>query len=402
MIRIKNNLPARLPSEYQEVEYIESANYTQNTNYIDTGFYPTNKTKLELKIKGKYNNYDVWYGSGLYFDVALFTYSTSGDRFFKIHYNQVAFDYKTDVSSEKEWLILQDRNKIYMNNTLVNTFAEATFSCTNPLWLFSRKGGDRCTIAKLYYCKIWEDDVLVRDYVPCYRKTDNVVGLYDLVNNVFYTNAGTGVFLMGTEVVKRDVNIKPMINSKELLARYIGNKLIYKKTSYIDTPFSERPYPTSWATVSGTNYAEYTSNNEYGEWRITTSSNSSSSYTGEKAFDGSTTTYWESASMSSSTEISTIEIACPVLIKPTHIYTRYNRVGAGSVIQGYNPVTEAWEDLVELEDPSYSGVDTSEVDITTENYYSKFRIACYRYSSSYKTARVYELRIKSGIIRQEV
>ena len=79
MIRIKNPTPARLPSEYQEVEYIESTSYAQNTYYIDTGFYPTNKTKLEMKIRGKYNNYDVWYGSGLYFDVQLFDYNNTGN-----------------------------------------------------------------------------------------------------------------------------------------------------------------------------------------------------------------------------------------------------------------------------------------------------------------------------------
>jgi hypothetical protein len=36
--------------------------------------------------------------------------------------------------------------------------------------------------------KIWENNVLVRDFIPVYRKSDSVVGMYDSVNDVFYTN----------------------------------------------------------------------------------------------------------------------------------------------------------------------------------------------------------------------
>jgi len=32
---------------------------------------------------------------------------------------------------------------------------------------------------------------------PCYRKSDNKPGMYDLTNGVFYTNAGSGEFIYG-------------------------------------------------------------------------------------------------------------------------------------------------------------------------------------------------------------
>ena len=35
------------------------------------------------------------------------------------------------------------------------------------------------------------------DFIPCYRITDNEIGLYNLVDNQFYTNQGTGEFLYG-------------------------------------------------------------------------------------------------------------------------------------------------------------------------------------------------------------
>ena len=52
--------------------------------------------------------------------------------------------------------------------------------------------------SKIYYCKIYNNGILVRDFVPCI-KDDGEVGLYDLIGKQFYGNAGTGVFT-GSEV----------------------------------------------------------------------------------------------------------------------------------------------------------------------------------------------------------
>lgn len=40
---------------------------------------------------------------------------------------------------------------------------------------------------QMYYCKFFNDDVLVLDLIPCFRKTDNKAGMYDIVNNRFFT-----------------------------------------------------------------------------------------------------------------------------------------------------------------------------------------------------------------------
>lgn len=36
--------------------------------------------------------------------------------------------------------------------------------------------------------------------IPCYRKSDNVIGLYDAVGKTFYTNTGTGTFVKGGDM----------------------------------------------------------------------------------------------------------------------------------------------------------------------------------------------------------
>ena len=50
---------------------------------------------------------------------------------------------------------------------------------------------------KIYSFKIYEGNNIVKDFVPCYRRADNVVGLYDQISKQFYENAGTGVFTKG-------------------------------------------------------------------------------------------------------------------------------------------------------------------------------------------------------------
>lgn len=51
----------------------------------------------------------------------------------------------------------------------------------------------------VYYCKIYDNGTLIRNFIPAKRNSDNVLGLYDIVNSKFYTNAGTGTFIAGPE-----------------------------------------------------------------------------------------------------------------------------------------------------------------------------------------------------------
>ena len=56
------------------------------------------------------------------------------------------------------------------------------------------------TQARLYFLKIWDEEKLVRNYIPVRRIEDNTLGLYDMLNRVFYTNSGTGNFIGGPDV----------------------------------------------------------------------------------------------------------------------------------------------------------------------------------------------------------
>lgn len=53
---------------------------------------------------------------------------------------------------------------------------------------------------RIYSLKFIYDGDIVRDFVPCYRISDNVAGMYDMANGVFYTNSGSGSFTVGPDV----------------------------------------------------------------------------------------------------------------------------------------------------------------------------------------------------------
>ena len=57
----------------------------------------------------------------------------------------------------------------------------------------------RFAYAKLYYFKLFVEGTLVRDLIPC-KDSNNVVGMYDVVNNTFYTSPNGAAFEAGPEV----------------------------------------------------------------------------------------------------------------------------------------------------------------------------------------------------------
>ena len=51
---------------------------------------------------------------------------------------------------------------------------------------------------KLYSVIFTDGSLMVRDFVPVIRKSDNKPGMYDRVTKQFFTNAGTGEFTIPT------------------------------------------------------------------------------------------------------------------------------------------------------------------------------------------------------------
>ena len=169
-------------------------------------------------------------------------------------------------------------------------------------------------------------------------------------------------------------------------------------------PFTSNPAPIAWTPTNSYPISialKARGTNEYGTWTISADSKygTTDDYTIDKAFDGATTKYWSSDYKDAAVE-SYIQLDLPtgVTIKPITVYAKYSRI-AGGTIQGFNPTTNSWENLISLTKSSTAIENTDE--LTTEVYYSKFRIHGYRYSSTYKQLYVYELQIQSGTLKIE-
>lgn len=74
--------------------------------------------------------------------------------------------------------------------------AETDTSATSstPIKLFHRYASHEYinNQSYVYDVKIWDNDVLIRHYLPVKRLSDNVYGLYDIINNTFHQNEISG------------------------------------------------------------------------------------------------------------------------------------------------------------------------------------------------------------------
>lgn len=202
---------------YKEVEYIEST----GTQYIDTGYIPKTNTKLELTLSfsGEYSPeglnmyiffstasmqddfFGVNFGGGEGGQNSLFTWF---DKSFYAGGSIETLTISDDIRTNKNTITVENGHISYgtAERTITSKSADQTTSMI--LFGFSNYEDDPIPISalnmKVYRLKLYENNVLVREYVPCYRTSDNEVGLYEVVNNVFYPNNGTGTFNKGNDV----------------------------------------------------------------------------------------------------------------------------------------------------------------------------------------------------------
>lgn len=191
-----------LPDGYTQLEYIQSS----GTQYIDTGFKPNQDTRVVTKFDMTQTDAawrKLWgSGSGTYnLDFALWNFGTK-----KL---QSYYGKQTNGGVDITGMSLNvDANKnIWKYSGATITFAKNNFTCAYSMYIFNVNKDNNSQylpgMMKLYLFKIYDNDVLVRDFIPC-KNSSGVIGLYDLVNNQFYQNAGTGSFTAGPEVEQED------------------------------------------------------------------------------------------------------------------------------------------------------------------------------------------------------
>ena len=190
--------PSRLPSGYTELAYIESS----GTQRIMTGMHGSNKTRAVFDVHvldTQTTEGHICSAAGTYF-FTLFI-DPSKTQWYGTRYGSSSVQrFSTTLNAYERVTIDKNRNVTTMDGETL-TATDTTFSMTLELPLFCRNANgtfNNYIKARLYSCQFYTDDVLVRDFVPCMSDADGI-GLFDLVNNKFYGNAGTGSFV-GSEV----------------------------------------------------------------------------------------------------------------------------------------------------------------------------------------------------------
>lgn len=233
------------------LEYIEST----GTQYIDTGIKASKTLKVEADI-------DVSPASGW---VMILGDYTNGSYFSWWRQNTTMYAYYG--SNNKTLAELTGKRKYISNNTnniwsidtskITVTPNSSDFSKNgNNLYLFSVNNGGNYNKAsmKLYSCKIYDNNTLVRDFIPAKRISDGKCGLWDKVNLKFYTDESGGNFTAGAEKTAIAAIGIPIEYIQSSGTQYIDSNFIPKATTR--TIMKAEPMTWSaWSAFFGTRNA---------------------------------------------------------------------------------------------------------------------------------------------------
>lgn len=186
-----------LPSGYSQLTYIQSS----GTQYIDTGFCPTNSTRIviDAQINTYSNTVCAFFGTrranSQSADDSFLVYQTGANTLRSDYYgsNQTL---TLGTTTNSRLTIDKNQNVTTVGSVSVTNTMVTQKTSYYPLFLFACNTTGSATqksTMKLYSCKIYDNDTLVRDFIPCSNATETV-GLWDDVNSTFYSNVGDGSF----------------------------------------------------------------------------------------------------------------------------------------------------------------------------------------------------------------
>ena len=187
-----------------EVEYLQST----GTQYIDTGVIPTSATRVQcafLLTSVPSDTFAVAFGA--------FRSQSETSGFALFLNNTVPVQARTgglgkpniisafSVAKDFNYEVYLAFNTLRVNGQSYSPSQNNTWtSLSSNMYIFSGSvayESRRRIPGRFYYFKIWQGDVLVRDYSPV--RKDGVGYLYDRVSGQLFGNAGTGAFGVGPD-----------------------------------------------------------------------------------------------------------------------------------------------------------------------------------------------------------
>lgn len=191
-----------IPSGYTRLKYIQST----GTQYIDTGFKPNQDTRVvcDFDMVKNLNSKDAYiFGARIASGNTSFGFANLHNQtpWYATYANE-AGNYDTGSNTGRHTVDMS-KNNLIVDGTSIHTFTYETFQSSFNLHLFAVNTNGTVDTAQigvvnLYSCQIYDNGTLVRDFIPC-TNASGTAGLWDDVNSVFYTNAGSGSFTAGPD-----------------------------------------------------------------------------------------------------------------------------------------------------------------------------------------------------------
>lgn len=191
------DIQSLLPDGYTAMKYIESS----GTQYINTDYIPQENTKVICTGCWTYAGSDK--APNLFGVGRPVFYLNAKQDLSSINACYGSMSQKAGHSGPKVPLTyVMDKNGLVIKgaddyNSVA--FTDTRYlSGTNKLLMFAfwniNGYPEHYSLARIYRMKIFDGELLTHDYIPCMRETDEVLGYYDVIANVFKTNAGSGEF----------------------------------------------------------------------------------------------------------------------------------------------------------------------------------------------------------------
>ena len=183
--------------DHLELEYIQSS----GDQYINTEIAPTNNTVVDMtynKSSLTIRSWETHLGITAIFE--CIRRNATNTIYFRINNVDLSAQYTENANTV--YHIKFGNQKLIVNDSQIATYTN-TFSTTRPIWLFrsnNQGGGNVVGDSIIFYgCKIYENDTMVRNFIPVYRISDSAICLYDTVTKEYFLNQGSGRFVAGPE-----------------------------------------------------------------------------------------------------------------------------------------------------------------------------------------------------------
>ena len=203
--KIEKDIEPEPPKLYDaEIEYLESI----GTQYIDCLVNGNNNSTVEVDFAYNGNSVTGLFGAGKISGATVnnsFYIYTISSNIVQIGYNKAFVNFSNYYPNTRS-VIRLERNALYKNGTKLGDIGTNTdFTTATSILLFSAHVGadgqsvdSRMFTGKIYYCKIWDNEILVRDFIPV--RAGETGYMYDKVSGELFGNVGTGEFILGPDV----------------------------------------------------------------------------------------------------------------------------------------------------------------------------------------------------------